>query len=269
MDWVQLVLVSIMQGLTEFLPISSSAHQILLPHIAGWSDQGVAFDMATNLGTLTAVLVYFRHDLLRLLIAGWQSVFGGRRDHDTRLAWGLIVASVPAIGLGALIGLTVGEAVLRQPWIIAVASIVFGVALGWADRPKATNRALDSLRPRDYLMIGLAQAVALIPGSSRSGMSMFGARALGLDRRASARVSFFMAVPVIGAAIAFEALKISVEPSHTAWSTLGWGALISGVVAMLAIDVFLRVIRAIGMMPFVIYRVLLGVAILLVLTLGG
>lgn len=269
MSWAQLLSISIIQGLTEFLPISSSAHEILMPHIFGWPDQGLAFDMATNFGTLAALVIYFRRDLGCLLIAGWQAVFDARRDDEAKLAWGLIVASVPALALGAAIGLSVGQSVLRQPWIIAVASIVFGAALGWADYRKTPAKPLKSVGFQGYLAIGLAQAVALIPGASRSGMSMFGARALGLDRRASARVSFFMAVPVIAAAIAFETLKLTAAPVHTPWSTLALAAAISGATAMLAIDAFLRLIQAIGMMPFVVYRIGLGVVILLFLTFGG
>jgi len=225
--------------------------------------------MATNLGTLAAVLIYFRRDVAHMLLAGWQAVFSGRRDLEARLAWGIVLASLPVLIIGFVIGVTVGEKVLRLPWLIAVASIVFGLLLGVIDRRAPGDLGIESLRARDYLVIGLAQAVALIPGSSRSGMSMLGGRALRLDRRTAARVAFFMAIPVTAAAIAFELLKISQATHHYAWSTLGLAALFSWITAMLAIDVFMRLIQAVGMMPFVIYRVLLGAVILSVMAFGG
>lgn len=189
MDWYQILVLALVQGITEFLPISSSAHLILVPYVFGWQDQGLGFDLAVHLGTLIAVVGYYWRDVLAMA-RSWFASFATRRlDADARMAWGLILATVPAIVFGLLLGAE-GETMLRVPGVIATTSIVFGLLLGWADWRGRTDRKADDLGFKRYFYLGLYQAVALIPGSSRSGMTIMGGRAMGLSRAAAARVSF-------------------------------------------------------------------------------
>ncbi|GAB3680531.1 undecaprenyl-diphosphate phosphatase [Salinisphaera aquimarina] len=257
MEWYQMVVLAVVQGITEFLPISSSAHLILVPHFLGWPDQGLGFDLAMHLGTLVAVIVYFRRDVALLWLAWVQSMSRGRRDVDVTMAWGLLLATIPALVFGLVIGM-LGEDMLRVPGIIATTSIVFGVLLGVADARSRRDRVATDLGWREYLGIGLLQAIAIIPGASRSGMTIMGGRAAGLSRQAAARVSFFMAIPITAAAISFEVLKLLDAGAPTAWGQLGIAAVLACVSALVAIHYFLRMLQSIGMMPFVIYRVLLG-----------
>jgi len=257
MEWYQLVALAVVQGITEFLPISSSAHLILVPHVLGWADQGLGFDLAVHLGTLIAVLGYFRADVVVLLRAWIESMTSGRRDGDVVMAWGLILATLPAIGFGLIVGL-LGEDMLRLPWIIATTSIVFGVLLGVVDIRARRDRDVRSLTWRGYIGVGLAQAVALIPGSSRSGMTIMAARAAGLTRPQAARLSFFLAIPITTAAIAFEVMMLLDSPIDDAWGAMAAAAALACVSAVVTIHYFLRMLQSVGMMPFVIYRVLLG-----------
>ncbi|MES1927093.1 undecaprenyl-diphosphate phosphatase [Salinisphaera sp. T31B1] len=258
MDWYQMLVLAIVQGITEFLPISSSAHLILVPHFLGWTDQGLGFDLAMHLGTLVAVIVYFRRDVTRLLTAWIQSMVAGRRDGDVAMAWGLVLATIPAVIAGLAIGL-MGEDMLRAPGIIATTSIVFGLLLGLADARPRRDREPTDLGWREYLGIGLLQAVALIPGSSRSGMTILGGRAFGLSRPAAARVSFFMAIPITVAAIAFEIVLLLDAQTATPWGQMGVAAVLACVSAMIAIHYFLRMLQSMSMMVFVVYRLLLGI----------
>lgn len=257
MEWYQLVVLALVQGVTEFLPISSSAHLILVPHVLGWADQGLGYDLATHLGTLVAVLAYFRHDVARLWTAWIASLTSGRRDAEVAMAWGLVLATIPAIVFGLIIGL-VGESMLRVPGIIATTSIVFGLLLGWVDYRAPQQREPEQLGWRSYLGIGLAQAVALIPGASRSGMTILGGRAAGLNRQAAARVAFYLAIPITLAAIVFESVLLIRSPSPEAWGLMALAAVLAGLSAFVTIHWFLRLLQSMGMMPFVIYRVLLG-----------
>ncbi|MES1942606.1 undecaprenyl pyrophosphate phosphatase [Salinisphaera sp. PC39] len=263
MEWYQLVVLALVQGITEFLPISSSAHLILVPYVFGWSDQGLAFDLATHLGSLVAVIAYFRRDLGDMAAAWSRSVTGREGGPEAHMAWGLILATLPAIALGCLLGVT-GEAGLRLPWVIAAASIGFGLLLGWVDVRAPHRHEPEVLRLRGYLAIGLAQALALIPGSSRSGMTIMAGRWLGLTRPAAARVSFFLAIPVTAAAIAYEAVSLILQPEAAPWAGLAVAAVLSAVSAALAIHYFLRMLQYMGLMPFVVYRVVLGVVLLAV-----
>lgn len=263
MDWYQIALLALIQGVTEFLPISSSAHLILAPHIFGWSDQGLGFDLAVHLGTLIAVVGYFHTDIRIMAIAWIKSLRGDELGTDGRLAWGIILATIPAVVCGLSLG-AVGESTLRLPWVIAFTSIGFGLLLGLADWRARQRRAESDLKWLDYLLIGSAQAVALIPGSSRSGMTIMAGLFLGLTRTAAARVSFFLAIPITTAAIAYESKVIASDGIITAWSDLALAATLSLVSALVAIHFFLRMLQTMGLMPFVVYRVLLGVVLLAV-----
>ncbi len=268
MDWYQILLLALVQGITEFLPISSSAHLILVPYFFGWADQGLGFDLAVHLGTLLAVVGYFWREV-RALARAWLASFATRRlDGDARMAWGLILATLPAIFFGLLLG-SEGQAMLRVPWVIATASIVFGVLLGWADWRARVTRAETDLGFRQYFIFGLWQAVALIPGASRSGMTMLAGRSAGLDRPAAARVSFFLAIPVTVAAIVYEALHLLETPVDDAWGDMALAAALAFGSAIITIHFFLRMLQSMGMMPFVIYRVALGLLLFAVFGWSG
>ncbi|HXH02754.1 MAG TPA: undecaprenyl-diphosphate phosphatase [Candidatus Competibacteraceae bacterium] len=265
MDLPQIVILALIQGFTEFLPISSSAHLILVPNLFGWPDQGLAFDIAAHVGTLSAVLWFFRHELAALIRAWLGSLTGRGLSIEARLAWGVIIGTVP-VGLAGLLFKDQVEHLLRSPWVIAGASILFGLVLWWADVSGRRQRDERTLRWSDVLIIGMAQAVALIPGTSRSGITMTAGLALGLTREASARFSFLLSIPVIALAGALETLDLVQQPQAVHGSELLLGALLSGLSAYLCIYALLKLLGRIGMLPFVIYRVLLGVVLVLVLS---
>ena len=262
MDYLHAVFLALLQGLTEFLPISSSAHLILLPRLLGWVDQGLAFDVAVHIGTLTAVVAYFRHDVNRLLLAWLKSCATRQLDADATLAWLVVLSTLPVVVAGLLFHDFI-ETSLRSPLVIAAATVGFGVLLGVADWRGKKMRSENSLTVMDALWIGLAQALALIPGTSRSGITMTTALALGLTRSAAARFSFLMSVPVIMMAGGYESLKLIEQAEPVAWSPLLLGTLVSAASAYLSIHFFMRLIEKVGMLPFVIYRLLLGVFLLL------
>ena len=262
MDYLHAVFLALLQGLTEFLPISSSAHLILLPRLLGWVDQGLAFDVAVHIGTLTAVVAYFRHDVNRLLLAWLKSCATRQLDADATLAWLVVLSTLPVVVAGLLFHDFI-ETSLRSPLVIAAATIGFGVLLGVADWRGKKMRSENSLTVMDALWIGLAQALALIPGTSRSGITMTTALALGLTRSAAARFSFLMSVPVIMMAGGYESLKLIEQAEPVAWGPLLLGTLVSAASAYLSIHFFMQLIEKVGMLPFVIYRLLLGVFLLL------
>ncbi|MFN3162077.1 MAG: undecaprenyl-diphosphate phosphatase [Pseudohongiellaceae bacterium] len=268
MDLIQVSFLAFIQGFTEFLPISSSAHLILPSLLLGWSDQGLSFDVAVHLGTLLAVLVYFHRDLLRMALA-WLHSLAGQHSEDARLAWLLIFATVPAAMAGLLLNDLV-ENFGRSALVIGVASIVFGIALQHADsigqgRPvaPATPAKLQRLSWRHALLVGCAQALALIPGTSRSGVTMTAALYCGLSRQDAARFSFLLAIPIIFASGVLRALDAEPDIQIIDWGLLGFAVGLSAIVALACIHYFLRLITRIGFFPFVVYRVLLGVALIM------
>jgi undecaprenyl-diphosphatase len=260
---LQTVLLALLQGLTEFLPISSSAHLILLPRLLGWSDQGLAFDVAVHVGTLLAVVLYFRHDVQRLLAAWLQSCVDRRMSADARLAWLVLLGTVP-VAVAGLVLHDVIETYLRSPMVIALATIGFGILLGLADWRGRQSRSEVTLTLSDVIWIGLAQVLALVPGTSRSGITMTAGLALGLTRSAAARFSFLLSIPVILMAGGYESLKLVQQLEPVAWGSILLGTAIAAVSAYLCIHFFMRLIERVGMFPFVVYRLLLG-AFLLVL----
>lgn len=265
LDLVQVGFLAFIQGITEFLPISSSAHLILPSLLLGWTDQGLSFDVAVHLGTLLAVVVYFYRDLLRLGLA-WLGSLRGRASADARLAWMLIVATLPAALAGLLLNDLV-ENFARSALVIGLASIVFGLALQHADargrsRSTAVRPNLQSLSWRQVLMVGLAQALALIPGTSRSGVTMTAALYCGLSREDAARFSFLLAIPIIFASGVLRALDTESGVQIIDWGGQVFAMVISALVALACIHYFLRFITRTGFLPFVIYRVLLGMLLL-------
>lgn len=261
MDWLQAVLLAFIQGLTEFLPVSSSAHLILMPVLTGWPDQGLAFDVALHLGSLGAVVAYFRHELVAMTRSWSRSVSGQGTDDDARLAWWVIVATVP-VCLAGLVFQDAIETQLRSPLVLAFGLIVFGLLLGYADWRQRGQRNETGMRWKDALWIGLAQALALIPGTSRSGITMTAALLLGFNREAAARFSFLLSIPVIVLAGGMQIYHLSASTVAVDWSAMAIGVVSSAISAYLCIHFFLVFIRRIGMQPFVIYRLLLGAALI-------
>lgn len=264
MDSLQVVILAIVQGLTEFLPISSSAHLVLLPSLLDWPDQGLVFDVAVHFGSLIAVLYYFRHEVQRMLCAWLRTLRGGAPDQDSLLAWWVIIATLPAVAVGFLFQGGIEQS-LRAPWILALASIFFGILLLVADRKATRQRDEYDLKLKDVLIIGCSQVLALIPGTSRSGITITLGLFLGLTRKAAARFSFLLAMPVIFASGVLQSVRMFTEVSPIGWGELALGTLLSAISAGLCIHLFLRLVERTGMLPFVIYRVLLGVLILLLL----
>ncbi|QSX34669.1 undecaprenyl-diphosphate phosphatase [Shewanella avicenniae] len=257
MDIIQVIILALIQGLTEFLPISSSAHLILPSQVLGWPDQGLSFDVAVNTGSLLAVVIYFRRELISMAGAWSVSVVKRKSSADSTLAWWIILATIPAVFFGfAAKGFI--ETHLRSSAVIAVTTVVFGLLLWWADVKGRRQLSEYQTGWRKALMIGFAQALALIPGTSRSGATMTAALMLGLTREAAARFSFLMSVPVsLGAAI-LVCKDLLESPDAVDVQALVIGTVISFVSAYACIHYFLKVISKMGMLPFVIYRLALG-----------
>jgi len=257
MEIIQIIVLALVQGLTEFLPISSSAHLILVPIIAGWEDQGLAFDVAVHVGTLAAVILYFRTTIKQLIADWFRSLQQKQNVGESKLAWAVILGTIP-VGLAGLFFNDLVEIFLRSPLVIAATTILFGLLLGWADWIGKRNRHEQQINWKDTLFIGLSQTLALIPGTSRSGITMTVALMLGLTREAAARFSFLLSIPVIFLAGGLETLKLIEAEQQTNWLALATGAAVSGLSAYLCIFFFLKLLNRIGMWPFVIYRLVLG-----------
>lgn len=267
MDLTQQIFLALLQGLTEFLPISSSAHLILIPKLVGWADQGLVFDVAVHVGTLSAVIIYFRAELKQMSLDWVQSLLTRQQTAESRLAWAVLFGTIP-VGLCGLLFKDAIELYLRSPTVIAIATILFGLLLWWSDVYGRRQRYEYSLRISDILFIGLAQAVALIPGTSRSGITITAGLMLGLTRQAAARFSFLLSIPVITLAGLLATKDLAGQDYPIAFDALLTGAMISGITAYLCIHLFLKLLERIGMLPFVIYRLILGVVIFLVLGLA-
>lgn len=256
-DFYQAVILAILQGLTEFLPISSSAHLVIPSLTLGWADQGLAFDVAVHVGTLSAVVFYYREDLVRMGSAWFGSLAGGVASDDSRLVWYLGFATVPAGLVGVLAGGFIEEHLRTLP-VIASTTLLFGLLLGVADRNAARKKLATVLTLPVALLIGLAQAMAPVPGVSRSGVTMTAALLLGMDRQAAARFSFLLSIPIIASAGTLKAWELASGDSIVNWSMLLLGAVVSAVAAYLCIAAFLRLLDRVGLMPFVYYRVVLA-----------
>ncbi len=256
-EWYQAVLLALLQGLTEFLPISSSAHLVIPSLVLDWPDQGLAFDVAVHVGTLTAVLLYYRQDLTRMASSWFGSLAGGPASDDSRLVWYLALATVPA----GVVGLAAGDFIegnMRNLPVIATTTLVFGILLGIADRRAPRGNNGKSLTLFMAEMIGLAQELAPVPGVSRSGVTITAALLLGMNRQASARFSFLLSIPIIASAGALKVLELASSGVGVDWFSLALGAVVSAVAAYLCIAVFLRLLDRIGLMPFVYYRIVLA-----------
>jgi undecaprenyl-diphosphatase len=260
-DNLNAAILALVQGFTEFLPISSAGHLILFPQLFGWPDQGLAFDVSVHVGSLMAVLLYFRHDV-RLMLRDWFAHVTGRgATAESRLAWAVLFGTIPA-GLAGLVfqGLIEGE--LRGPLTIATTTILFGLVLWYADVSGRRRRDEHTLSWKDVLFIGCAQALALVPGTSRSGITMTAGLMLGLTREAAARFSFLLSIPIIVLAGGLNTVELLQSDHHLPWAFLATGTAIACVSAYLCIHFFLKLIERISMLPFVVYRLLLGAVLL-------
>jgi len=260
MDIIQIIVLALVQGLTEFLPISSSAHLILVPIITDWPDQGLAFDVAVHVGTLTAVVIYFRKEINKMFFA-WLASLKGSHSEDSKLAWGVLIGTIP-VGLAGLLFKDVVSEHLRTPLVIAATTIIFGFLLWYADTSGKRQRDEHTISWKDIIVIGFAQAIALIPGTSRSGITITAGLMLGLTAPAAARFSFLLSIPVIVLAGGVETLDYLKVASINDMNDLIIGALISAVSAYLCIHYFLMLLERIGMTPFVVYRLVLGAVLL-------
>lgn len=265
MTFLEAIVLGLIQGASEFLPISSSGHLILLPKLLGWQDHTLAFDEALNTGTLLAVVAYFRHDLVRLVVAGWRALLRPREaDADGRLAWMLVAATVPAAVAGLVAhDWIAGEA--RNPVLVASNLIVFGILLYLADRFGSKSREIAGLAWRDALLIGAAQALALVPGTSRSGITMTMALVLGFARPEAARFSFLLSVPIGVLVAAHDTLALAgggVEAAGV--PALVVAVLASAISGFAVIGWLLAWLRRQSMAVFTVYRVALGLVILAV-----
>jgi len=261
MDILQIFILAIVQGLTEFLPISSSAHLILVPRFLGWQDQGIAFDVAVHIGTLSAVLWYFRHELIPLYMDWQNSLIQKQTVGDSMLAWGVLLGTIP-VGLA---GLLISDYMhhLRTPLLIATTTIVFGLLLWYGDKIGKKQKSEHQLTILHIFAIGIAQAIALIPGTSRSGITITMALLLGYSRTGAARFSFLLSIPVIILAGGLETIKLIKSNESIDWFSLFAGVSLSAISAYLCIVYFIKLLDKIGMQPFVIYRLVLGLVLFL------
>lgn len=265
MLWYQVVFLALIQGLTEFLPVSSSAHLILPAQLLSWPDQGLSFDVAVHVGTLIAVVSYFYRDIISILRAWCLSFFTTQTDEadkrHTQLGWYVAIATIPAGLIGILLNDLI-ESHLRSVEVIAYATIGFGILLWVSDRFFSQTKEMPQLTYASTLMIGFFQALALIPGTSRSGITITAARFLGFSRDCAARFSFLLSIPLITVAGGYKLVQLL-----TATTNVEWGAIITGVAlsmtsAYLCIHFFLKWINSVGFTVFLLYRLLLGFILL-------
>lgn len=280
MSWLESFILGLVQGLTEFLPISSSAHLRLTAAFAGWHDPGAAFTAITQIGTEAAVLIYFRKDIARIISAWFGSLFGKvpRSDHDAQMGWLVIVGSIPIGVLGVTFKDQI-EGPFRDLRLIATTLIVMGIVLGIADRLAARDEAggkhravqerksLKELGVRDGLIFGMCQAMALIPGVSRSGATISGGLLMGYTREAAARYSFLLAIPAVLASGVFE-LKDASEGGHVSWGPTIFATIVAFIVGYAVIAWFMKFITTKSFMPFVYYRIVLGIVLFVLVGMG-
>jgi undecaprenyl-diphosphatase len=264
MTILQTLILGILQGITEFLPISSSAHLILVPVVTGWQDQGVAFDLAVHVGTLLAVVLYFRKDLAAITRDGALSVVKRQQVGQSRLAWAVVLGTIPT-GLAGLALMDMIETTLRSVSVIVITTLVFGLLLGIADASNRAERDLSRLTWLDVAFIGLAQAISLIPGTSRSGITITAGLLLGLTREAAARFSFLLAIPITALAASLKIIELAQSDLTVDWAHFLLGGVTAFITAIIAIHFFLQWLNRFGMMPYVIYRLILGATIYFVL----
>lgn len=262
MTFFHLFMVAVVQGLTEFLPVSSSGHLILLPHMMGHEDQGLAVDVAVHVGTLFAVILYFWSDV-RLAVSGLPRLAVGRADtKGARLALLLLVASVPVIAFGLLLKLTGLYEDLRTIKTIGWAMLIFGILLYWSDQTGETRKSADDWTISDAMTMGVWQAIALIPGTSRSGITITGARFLGYDRHDAAKLAMLMSIPTIIASGVYLGGKVALDADMGLLRDCAIAAGLAFIAALLALVLMMRLLKSVSFTPYVLYRVALGLVLL-------
>ncbi len=262
MPLYHLLILALIQGLTEFLPVSSSAHLILFPALTGTADQGLAVDVAVHVGTLGAVILYFFRDVASAF-RGFFAVIRGRfRGDDSRLFLLLVVATVPVVVLGLVFKLTGLEEMLRSVAVIGWAMIVFGIFLWWVDRRCPERHRAEGWRLRDAVVMGLWQAVALIPGTSRSGITITAGRMLGYAREDAARLAMLMSIPTILASGTLLGLDVIRSDDPLLWRETAIAAALAFVAGFLALSLMMRLLRTVSFTPYILYRLALGAALL-------
>jgi len=262
MTLFNLLLVAVVQGITEFLPISSSGHLILLPVLTGMADQGLVIDVAVHVGTLAAVILYFRRDVAAAA-AGLGRLARGRIDTDgARLAALLAVATLPVVAAGLALTLAGLTEALRSVALVGWTTLLFGILLYWSDQAGAERLRAGDWRLRDAVALGLWQAVALVPGTSRSGIVITGARFLGYGRSDAARLSMLMSIPTIAASGVLLGAEVAVTADAAAARNGAIAAAFAFVSALAALAVMMRLLRSVSFTPYVVYRVFLGLALL-------
>lgn len=268
MGWFEAVILGVVQGLTEFLPISSSAHILIVSQLMGWSDPGAAFTAVTQIGTELAVIVFFWRDITRIVRA-WARSLGQpelRSSLDARMGWYIIIGTIPIVVLGLVFSSQI-ETAARNLWLVAGTLIAFGVVLGLADALGSHRRSLQQLNARDGLILGFGQALALIPGVSRSGATISAGLALGYTREAAARYAFLLAVPAVLGSGLYEATKIG-DDSSASWGPTILATVIAFAVGIAVIAWLLRWLSTRTYRPFVIYRIALGLILIILLSTG-
>jgi len=258
---LQVIILAIVQGITEFLPISSSGHLVLVPYLFEWADQGLAFDVAVHVGSLAAVCIFFRKDIASLLSGGVQILGGNVKTAESRMALAIALGTVPAAMAGLLFASWI-EQNLRDPAVIVYTLAGYGILMALADRYGRRERSISDVGYKDALIIGCAQALSLVPGTSRSGVTITAARILGFERQDAARFSFLLSAPVILLAAGYKFVEMISSGVSVAWGQLGLGVIVSCVVAYISIEFFMRVVTRIGLAPFAIYRLILAAVIL-------
>ena len=262
MPLLTLILVALIQGVTEFLPVSSSGHLILLPELTGMADQGQVIDVAVHVGTLFAVILYFWSDV-RLALIGLPGALRGRRGTPgERLVLGLVIATIPVVLVGLMLKLTGWDDALRSMTVIGWTMLIFGIVLYWADRTGATDLTAPDWTPRHAITMGLWQAISLIPGTSRSGITITAARRLGYAREDAAKLSMLMSIPTIIAAGTLAGVEVAATANAQAARDGAIAAALSFLAALLALSLMMRLLRSVSFTPYVIYRVILGLVLL-------
>lgn len=267
-SYFEALILGIVQGLTEFLPISSSAHILIVSTLAGWGDPGAAFTAVTQLGTETAVLVYFRKDIWRIITTWTRSLYTPelRSNIDARMGWYVIIGTIP-IGVFGLAFSDQIETAARNLYLVSVVLIVFGILLGVVDRFSKQDRTLDDLTAKTGLVFGFGQALALIPGVSRSGATITTGRAMGFDRPSATRYAFLLAIPAVLISGAYEALKIGDQP-NVSWGPTILATVVAFFIGYAVISWLIRYVSHGSFLPFVVYRIGLGSLVLILLTTG-
>ncbi len=262
MPLFHLIIIAVIQGITEFLPISSSGHLVLLPNLSGLDDQGLVIDVAAHVGTLVAVCLYFRSEFLLSLRGLVNLLTGNRTSEAARLALNLIIATIPVVIVGFILSVTELEMALRSTAVIGWTMLGFGLVLYWFDQMAPEEQEFDGWTVKHALILGFWQVLALVPGTSRSGITITGARALGYKRESAARIAMLMSIPTIFASGALMFVEVAATADAQAARDGAIVAAFSFISALAALSLMMRLLKSVSFTPYVVYRVLLGLVLL-------